>query len=238
NLHNIKCREAKINVYKDKDAIIISPFSAEAAGGKIEFRTKIDFRANKKIINIDLNSVNLAEIRDQLDLKDRLLAGTLSLHAYVENDDVQGWRYSKGKGAVHVRNGNIWEINLLGGVAEHLAIPYFESIYFVEGRGDLLFKDGNIFFEKIELASSRLSFGGAGKISGSGNIHFMFFPEFHSDLISSSHKLESIIKKFAGTGGLGIEVKGTLQKPTYKIKSVLFPPIEEFKSFLEGLMKQ
>ena len=227
----------KIELYKDKDKLIISPLTAIIAQGAVDIRTKFDFSNKKAVANIIANDIDLSELNKQLKWKEKKLAGKVSLEAYLENNGLKRWEKLSGEGKIELKEGNIWELNFLTGFGEYLFIPDFEEIPFKEGYSDLIFKGEKIIFENVRLHSFQMDLQGGGMLTVGGNIHFMLLPQFNPDLIAASEGLRKITTQFLGKSGLLIEIQGTIAKPTYTTKPLLFSPfaIEKIKNFFRKL---
>jgi hypothetical protein len=236
-VYGINTKKVKIELYKNKDEFTISPFVANYGGGNIDFRIKLDFLNKKKVINLILNNISLTQVRKDFNLKNKKLAGKLSLEVYLKDNRLAKLGNLEGEGVIYIEEGNLWEINLFKGLGKFLFIPDFEIIRFKEGYSDIIFRGKDIVFENIKLTSPQISLEGAGKISLNRKIEFMFFPQFAPNLISSSEGLKKIITTFLGQRGLAIEVKGTLKKPLYKVKPMLLSPLKGIKDFFNELLK-
>lgn len=236
-IYGLTAEQMQIELYRDKNELIISPLIAGVCDGTLTLRLKIDSLNNKTVLNVIANDLDLSELRKEMSLKDKNLSGLLSLDINLQNDGLSQWNKMAGNGKVVIKEGNIWEINFLKGLGQFLFIPEFESIVFEEGYSDLLFKGENVIFENTELKSPKMTLRGQGRISLKGDLDFILVSEFNPNLISSSESLNKIITGILSQNTLAIELGGTLQKPTYKIKPVAFSNFEAIKGLLEGILK-
>lgn len=236
-VYNLESENTVVKLYRDENEIIINPLLSELAKGKIHCISKITPANNSGEVNIIVNDVDLAQIRKQLNLKDKKLAGKLSCQAYIKSNALSTLSKLAGNGIIQIKEGNIWEISFLEGLGEFLFIPDFAKIQFEEGYSEVFFEEEDIIFENLELNSSKMDLSGAGRISLDGNIHFMFFPEFNDDFISSSEGLKKITTEFLGKRGLVIEVKGPLNDPSYEMKPLFLSPLDKIKDFFDELAK-
>jgi len=236
-IYNVEASEVKLELFKDKDLLIISPLVAGVADGKIELRAKIDSINKKIVVNALVNDVDLAKLVKQLKLEKSSLSGILSMDADFENKSLTSWDKLEGSGKASIHNGNIWEINFLKGMGEFLFIPEFEEIKFEEGYSDLIFKGDNVVFENIELKSYQMDLKGKGRISFKGDLNFMLISEFNPDVVSASQGLKSFFTNILGKTSLAIELKGTVKNPSYDVKPVMFSDLEGFKKIFEGIFK-
>lgn len=236
-IYNIEARDAKVELYRDKDLLIISPLVANVADGKIDLRTKIDSVNKKVVINVLTNDINLAVLREELKLKNSSLSGILSMDVNLENSSLTSFDKMEGSGKISIHNGNIWEINFLKGMGEFLFIPEFEEIKFQEGYSDLTFKGENVVFENIELKSLEMTLTGKGRISLKGDLNFILISEFNSDLVAASQGLKKFFTNILGQASLAIELKGTIKHPVYDVKPVIFSDLQGFKKILDDIFK-
>jgi len=236
-IYNIEASEVKLELYKDKDLLIISPLVANVAQGKIELRTKIDSLNKKIVVNTLINDLDLEILRKQLKLKNSSLSGILSLDANFENNGLNSFNKMEGSGKVSIHEGNIWEINFLKGMGEFLFIPEFEEIKFEEGYSDLIFKGENIVFENIELKAPQMGLKGKGRISLKGDLNFLLVSEFNPNLVSASQGLKKFFTNILGQTSLAIELKGTIKKPSYEVKPVIFSDLEGLKKVFDDIFK-
>jgi hypothetical protein len=233
--YGLEAREIQLELYKDKNELIISPLIANLAKGKIDFRTKFNFSNNKGVVNLVINEVDLAEIKKQLNLKNKNLSGKLSLEAYVDNNNFPQWNKLEGEGKILIKEGNIWELNFLKGLGEFLFIPDFEKITFEEGYSDVVFKNEEIILYNLELNSPQMDLNGAGKISFKGDMNFLLFPQFNPLVISSSESLKKITTGLLGKALL-IQIEGNINNPKYQLKPTLMYPLKKIKDFFENLL--
>jgi len=237
NIYGLNLKDTKILLCKDKNNIIISPLVSSLANGILELRTKINLENKKINLNFISNDLDLKSIIESLKLNNKKLTGKLSLEIYLETDIKDPLNKLSGQGKISIKDGNIWEINLLKGLGELLFISDFYDIQFKNGASDLIFKDNNIIFENINLKSLQMDLEGGGKISTNGDVHFMLFPRFNPNVISAHQGLKSITTNILDKTGLLIEVKGDIKNPKYSMKSLLFSPnkLIEIKNFFRKL---
>ncbi|MBU1121833.1 MAG: AsmA-like C-terminal domain-containing protein [Candidatus Omnitrophota bacterium] len=238
NIYNIKAQELTIELYRDKNEITISPLTATIDDGQFELRAKLDFVNTNATLNITAINIDLAQLKDYLNLKNKTIEGKLSGRVYLHNNSLSNWEKLNGEGSVSVVEGNLWQFNLLKGLGEILYIPDFETIIFDKGYSDLVLKDENIVFKNLELNSDQINFKGEGKISVKGDIDFKLYPELSPLIISDSHELQNLIGQFLGKSGLGVEIKGTLKKPKYQVSPIFSSPLEGIKTIFEGILNE
>ncbi|UCD15823.1 MAG: hypothetical protein JSV34_01885 [Candidatus Omnitrophota bacterium] len=237
-VYNIAAQDLTVELYRDKNEITISPLIANIASGQIELRTKLDSLNDNAVFNAAAAGIELAELKDYFNLKTKTLEGKLSLELYLKKKGLSKWGNLDGEGKVSVREGNLWQLNLLKGLGEILYIPDFETITFDKGHSDLEFAGENIMFKNLELNSTQLNLIGEGTLSLKGDIEFKLLPQLSPILISDSEKLQELINQFLGKSGLGVEIKGTLKDPEYEVTPIFISPLEGIKSIFEGILDE
>lgn len=236
-IYNLLFTEPKIELYKNKDELTISPLIINFGEGNARLRAKFDFSNNKKTVDLTLDNIDLAYISEQLKLNNKNLAGKLFMEANLENNGIAGWDKMDGEGKVIIKEGNLWELSLLKGLGEFLSINEFDKITFKDGSSDLFFKEENIIFENMTLISALLTLKGNGEISVKDAVNFTIFPEFNPLLIAKSEGLNALLSEFIGKNILAVEIEGTLKDPKYKKKPVTLNPVNGIKNILKGITK-
>ncbi|MEI8349510.1 MAG: hypothetical protein WCI77_05110 [Candidatus Omnitrophota bacterium] len=236
-VYGVEALQATIELYRDKNELVISPLTATVAQGKIQWRFRADALKNRLTTNLLINDINLGYLRAQLNLKQKNLSGILSLEADVQNESLTQWDKLQGQGKVSIKEGNIWEIDFLKGLGEFIFIPEFGEIKFENGYSDLFFKGQDVVFENLELTSYQMILKGTGRISLKGDLNFILITEFNQNLIAASSGLQKVISGILGQGSLAIELGGTVQKPTYKVKPVFLSNVEGIKNILEKILR-
>ena len=237
-IYGVETTNFRIELYRDKGILIISPAAFEAADGKFDLRLKIDSKNEKIVVNFIADEADLEILAKQLDLKSKNLSGTLSLDANFTNNSLSKWDKLDGTGSISIKEGNIWEINFLKGLGQYLFIPEFEQIKFDEGSSDLIFKGENIVFENTELRGLQMALKGKGRISTQGDLNFLLVCEFNPKLISASQGLQKIFTSVLGQTALSIELGGTVKNPTYKVQPIIFSDLKSFKKIFENIFNK
>jgi len=234
-LYNIEINNANFRLFYSDKNLTLSPLTARIGEGKIDFRTKIDFKNKALRLNFTANDIDIDKALSRLGLKKKY-SGILSSEIALENNDFSKTRNLEGQGKISIKDGNIWQIDFLKGLGEFLFIPEFEDIMFSEGYSDMKLKENSVIFENMQLSSSQMILEGAGKISLDGDIEFMLFPNFNEQFVDSSEGFKKYLTKFLGKSGLVIEVKGKLNEPDYKMKPIFLSPLKKIKDFFENLV--
>lgn len=236
-IYNINGQNVSFDLLSNKNELIISPLLAKVINGKLDLRSKFDFKNNKAVFNVIANDISLSQLQKEVNLgkKAKDITGMLNLQADFENSSLTQWDKLSGDGKITISNGNFCHINFLKGLGEFLFIPDFEDIKFKKGYSDIIFKKDAILFDDLEMQSTEMSLKGAGKIYLDGKIDFMLFPEFNPMVVAASSGLQKVFTGILGKSGLVIKAEGTLLKPKYSTKPLLFSPIQGIKKFFKDL---
>ncbi|MFH1768786.1 MAG: hypothetical protein ABH858_06475 [Candidatus Omnitrophota bacterium] len=227
----------KFIIKSDKEKSILSPLLANLWDGKTELKLRLSHPANILVGNLLMENIDLSRIKEKPFVEKKNLAGRLSLEGAIESLNPRDIKSITGHGKLAINGGKIWEISFLRGLGELLFIPDFERIVFEEGYVEFLLKDKSLVIDQVELESVQMKLEGQGAISFDNTIDFMLFPTFNPSLLNASDGLKRIMTDFLGKTGLAIEIKGTVQKPRYRIKPVILSPIDTFRGILEQLLK-
>src|SRR6185503_19558471 len=126
-----------------------------------------------------------------------------------------------GKGGIEIKDGRLWELDLLKGLGGIILIPEYKDIVFTQAGMNFTAEHGIISTENLQLLSPSLSLVGKGSLDLDQDqaLNLMLSPDFNAEVIAGSSSLKkgttAIItqtEKF-----MTVEVTGTLSKPVYKV---------------------
>jgi hypothetical protein len=198
---------------------LIDELTFEAYGGQGFVKGRLDVTGD--VISYALrgmiDNLDLAALKLDAPIKDVALYGTMGLKIAFQGvgNDTQTL---KGGGHVTIVNGNIWEFNPLKELGTFLFAPRFGKLAFTTAQGDFFIRDNAVTSDNMELLGPELSLLIEGKVGFDGTLDL---------LVNSQVPLPGPAQKLAETkigeavtkaGSLtAIEVKGTMQKPKYKL---------------------
>ncbi|MFH1771755.1 MAG: AsmA-like C-terminal region-containing protein [Candidatus Omnitrophota bacterium] len=239
NLYNVIAENAELILAKDKDGLYIPGFKAKIFDGETVIAISLDKSSDSKTIKVSGRDLELANCVKQLKLKNKKMSGKASFEVSLSSKHSNFTEFDslKGEGTIMLKEGNIWEIDLLRGLGEFIFIGDFETIRFKEGCSDLIFRGKKVLFENIQLKSPQMSLSGNGSISLDGHIDFVLIPDFNPVLMSNTEGIKKFITEFMGKSGMAIKVQGTIKKPTYKVISLLTTPLKGLQNLIESLIK-
>jgi hypothetical protein len=236
-IRGVNLNDMRLEIYGDKNELILSPLLASIGRGKIDLRIKVNFLKGDSLVNFNAQNIELSLLKEAFPWRNRQLTGNLWLEAFLENKNLFSPKSWEGEGEIVIKEGNLWEISLLKGLGKFLLIPEFEKITFKDGYTEFAIQDEHIIFDKVELNSLQMGLEGKGNISFSGKLNFLFFPRFNPSLLSASEGLKKIITQFLGKTGLIVEIKGTTKNPSYKIKPAISSTLKSLGDILKGILK-
>ncbi|NQT46923.1 MAG: AsmA family protein [Candidatus Omnitrophica bacterium] len=162
------------------------------------------------------------------------LGGWLNLTGYGKNT-----QSIKGRAAVAITDGYLWESPLLSGLLDIMLVPGLGRITFKEASGNFRILNRYVITDDLSMQSDEAILRATGSSDFEGNINFDILASFHPDFLGS-------IGKFGPLAGLLMDetgrllgqgkITGTLKKPTYKFR---WMPLENLiekgvRSLLKG----
>lgn len=237
SVYNLKLAELSFDAAQKNGVLKIAPLTASAYLGLINLNLISDLKTSvpEYALKFDASGINLAQLKSDTGLKSQDIAGTLNLTADLKGNfnDVASL---KGKGAVSVKDGKLWQLNLFKGLGELFLLSDYKNIVFSDAAADFVVADKYISTDNLKLASDEMKLDCQGKLGFDGALDFTIYTEVNKKLIRDS----SDIRKFTAAilGGLGeamtVKVSGTIQEPKYKIIPVAVDLIKNLKDFLLG----
>ena len=215
---------ANINFNAVQRNNLLKPFHlwGDFYGGELNFVASVD--TAQKILPLELvvrilNS-DLKKLQADTPFKKQSLAGILSATAIIDGAMTDLSKLN-GKGGVEIKDGLLWEFDLLKGLGGILLIPEYKDIVFTQAGMNFFLKDGVMTTENIDLVGPSLNLFGKGTLDFNQGqaLNLWLSPDFNSAVISNSSSLKkgttAIItqtEKF-----MSVNVTGTLSKPQYKV---------------------
>ncbi|MDD4980778.1 MAG: AsmA-like C-terminal region-containing protein [Candidatus Omnitrophica bacterium] len=237
SVYGLKLTEFSIEAAQKNGILKVVPLTASAYSGVISLNFISDLKPAlpEYALKFDASRIELAKLKSDTEFKNQDIAGTLSLTADLKGN-FNGPDSLKGQGAISVKNGKLWQLNLFKGLGELFLLSDYEKIVFKEASADFVVNDKNISTDNLKLASDQMKLNCQGQLGFDGALGFTVYTEVNKELIRDS----SDIRKFTAAilGGLSdaltIKVSGTIQDPKYKIVPVAADLIKNLKDFILG----
>ncbi len=197
--------------------------------------------------NLTLTSVDLARFSKETDWKDLdiqgLASGEINFNGFGSD-----WDRLKGRGWINLSGSRLWEIPLLGQLANILLIPGLDKTIIQQGHCTFNINQGRIYSKDIELLSENLSIkaeGSAGLVSQGLNFDILMqFSGALKDKASELTKLANLVLKTVEKLLVQIELRGTIKEPKYKVNPLPVDKILEREikkkvgDFLQDLLEE
>lgn len=167
---------------------------------------------------INLKGLNFAQFRDDKKIKNRQLAGTLSLLVDLTGAAAQ-WRELTGEGSLHITDGHLWQWNILDGMSKVLFIPEFKNFVFTEAHSDFSIEDQRILTNNARITGKSVTLDAKGWVNFQEELNFDITPTFSELAILRSESLKKGITSILTQtdGYLNIKLTGTLDKPHFRV---------------------
>ena len=170
-------------------------------------------------LELKASGIKLEKLKMDTASKNKNIAGTLfgelSLNGFPRD-------LSKinGKGNFSVKEGKLWELNLLQGIGRLLFANDLGNITFSECDSDFLIKDKSVYTDNLRLKSNIANLTGPLKIGFDSSLEGSLDVEILSDMIPVSGTLKDLTTAFIGQSGkFGvIKLSGTFKDPKYSFK--------------------
>ena len=123
-----------------------------------------------------------------------------------------------GAGSFSVKEGRLWELNLLQGLGKLLFAKDLGSIELSECACYFLVKDKLAYTDNLKLKSNVAELSGSLKIGFNGSLDGVLDVDILSEMVPLSGSLKDVTTAIMGQAGkFGvIKLSGTLQKPSYR----------------------
>lgn len=206
---------------------------AKFYGGTLEGNGLIDFASkdNPYQLNAQIKGVKIEDIKHETPLKDKDVSGIINTKFGVKGFFSDQSRFSAW-GKAGISKGRLWQVNLFRGIGTLLFRSDFNSVLFEEGSCSFFIKDKSFFTNDLVMKSSLLELYGAIKISFDKTLNASLKAAFTDEGIDAARTsgIAGAIERYAV-----IEVKGTLDEPTYKLR----PDLSNIANdFAEGFLSQ
>lgn len=219
NIHNIKFNAVQKNN-------LLKPFHVwgEFYDGDLNVVASLDtakkelpFEIVARVLDSDLN-----KLRVDTPLKKHSLSGTLSTTAILSGQ-LADLKVKNGKGGVEIKDGMLWELDLLKGLGGLLLIPEYKDIIFTQAGMNFTMADGVMSTENIQLLGPSLNLFGRGTLDlkKDQTLNLLLSPDFNTSVVVGSSSLKKgTTAIITGTEKfMSVEVTGTLTKPKYKVNN-------------------
>ncbi|MGE0267865.1 MAG: AsmA-like C-terminal region-containing protein [Candidatus Omnitrophota bacterium] len=203
--------------------------------GKLNVVSSVNLE-NKQLpfkLTVDLFGMDLAELAQKQKLKYDKLAGkgTLNLEADGNWLDQMTW---KGKGKFDVKDGYLWQLNIIQGLSNVLLIKEFTHTVYTTSRADFKIKDRKIYSENLYLESSTMKLNSKGWVDFDQKLDIEVYPTLSEIAMIQSESIKKITSALLAQNISYIKVTGTIKDPKIDAKT---SPIDILKN-TTGVIKE
>jgi len=184
------------------------------------------------LINARLFNLNLAKLILDTPLKEKPMSGMFSTQMQINGRALELSSIT-GNGVLEIKDGNLWELDLLKGLGKLLSITEYNEIVFNAAQGNFTIKNKAVHTENLKFISDKLNLACEGNMDFEKNLDFLIAAQFSDEIIEDSVDLRKVITSAVGEISKIISVKltGNIQKPKY---SIILKPVDYLKGILEG----
>jgi hypothetical protein len=125
----------------------------------------------------------------------------------------------EGQGSVAIKDGNIWQLNLLRGLGVLLFIPEFSRISFVGAQGNFIIQNQKVSTENFQMDSDEVTVLGKGWVGFSGKLNFDITAHFSDKAIEESSSIKRALTTILSQTNdfMTIKLSGSLKEPKYSV---------------------
>ena len=233
SLFGYKLNDASIN-YAQKETLIKDfNIKSTAYDGSLTINANVGLSDNLPyLINARLSNLNLAKLILDTPLKEKPISGIFSSQMQLNGNALEASTIT-GNGALEIKDGNLWELNLLKGLGKLLSITEYNKIVFNAAQGNFTVKNKAVHTENLKFISDKLNLACEGNMDFEKNLDFLIAAQFSDEIIEDSIDLRKVITSAIGEVSkiVSIKLTGNIQKPKY---SIILKPIDYFKKLLKG----
>ncbi|GEM_PF-7005087 len=218
----VKLKNMKFNAVQKNNLLKPLHIWGEFYNGDFNAMASIDFAKKEMPFNLIMRvlDANVTQLKADTPFKKQSLAGGLSTTMFLDGT-LSDLKNIHGKGGIEIKDGRLWELDLLKGLGGILLIPEYKDIVFTQAGMNFTTDHGIISTENLQLLSPSLSLLGKGTLDLNQDqiLNLMLSPDFNANVIAGSSSLKrgttAIItqtEKF-----MTVQITGTLSKPVYKV---------------------
>ncbi len=189
-------------------------------GGTLDTVLSADWKDPSLPASIEarLADIDLEGLKETAFAKGKDIAGRLSLQ-FTGSSPLRDLKKLEGNGRIDIKEGRLWEMNLLKGLGQFLFIPEFRDIVFKEASGTFRVDKQRVVTHDLVLTSDPVVFLCRGWANFEGRLSFGIFSRFSREAIARSSSLKKIFTSIVTSSDdyLTIRLTGTLQRPRYLV---------------------
>ncbi|MEK7307877.1 MAG: AsmA-like C-terminal region-containing protein, partial [Nitrospirota bacterium] len=237
SFYGFKAQSLSLDFLQDQKIVKISDLRIALYDGLLQGNGALNLDTANLPYQLDLkvDGIKLEKLKMDTASKDKnisgILLGELKLNGY--SGDLS--RLS-GAGKLSIKEGKLWELNLLRGLGKLLFAKDLGSIELSECDCDFLVKDKFIYTDNLQLKGNVANIAGPLKIGFDGSLEGALNVDILSELVPLSGTLKDITTAIIGQSGkFGvIKLSGSLSEPKYSFKTAVTNIIKGLTDVLFG----
>jgi len=181
-----------------------------------------------------LENTDLTKLKKDTTLKDKDISGLFSSSVQMEGN-VKALDTIQGSGTLSIKDGNIWQLNLLQGLGVILFIPEFSKISFVGAQGTFIIHDQKITTENFELSSEEVGVLCRGWVDFTSKLNFDIAAYFGQKALEESSSIKKALTTILTQSNnyMTIKLTGTLKEPKYSVVPIPLDMLKKTGEFLK-----
>jgi len=221
SFYGLNTQGASLDFFQDKKIAKISNLRLGFYDGVIEGNGSMDLGTLKLSYQAELKAdgVKLEKLKNDTKAKNKNISGTFGGNLKISGEPADLGKLS-GSGQFSVREGKLWELNLLEGIGKLIFAKDMRNINISECSTDFRIKDKYIFTDSLKLKSNVANLAGPVKIGFDESIEGSLDIDIIGDMVPVSGTLKDFTTAIAGQGGKfgTIKLSGTIKEPKHSFK--------------------
>jgi len=182
----------------------------------------------------------LEKITRDLDIDDKEISGFLS-SKFLLQGSLASLDALRGNGWITVLEGRLWDMPVLGSIADMVGVQGLRNVVFDEAVGNFVIAGGRISTEDLTFYSKNVNISSSGYLDFGGNVDLLVQTNITHNLIegdSDGTQLANLILNQAGSYMGRFRVTGNLNKLNIQRKPAIGKAIEnEIKGLLRNILQ-
>ena len=242
-LFRLNFGEMTLDVTMKEGIIQIPKFSFSPYGGAINIILEADINQRNLpyAMQISAGEVDLSKWKLDTGLKDKEILGSFSSEFIVTGNGFNSDAI-KAKGWAMITQGRLWEIPILGSLADFLGVSALKRVIIKEAAGNFAVANQKLYSQDLHFLSDEVILLAKGLMDFKGNLNVNITSSFTPKFLQSGGqfgRIASLVVDQTGKFIGNIKLTGTIKKPKYSLVAIPLEKIIGGKIFesLKGLFK-
>lgn len=237
SVYNLHFNNVSFSLDQNEKFLNIPHLSANAYSGVLTATFSLNLKPEVPEYHVKFNSsgIDLKQLKMDTGYKDKEITGIMDINGFFYGN-IQTIDSIRGNGFVSVKKGNVWQMNLFGGLGDLFLMPEYKNVAFDEAFGEFIVEDKFVSTEGFVLKSVPITLDWYGKVGFDGSLDFTVYTKVNKDLINDSADLRKFVTAVWGElrNVMAIRITGTIQKARYRVIPMPVDLIRNIKNFILG----